>query len=170
MVVWRRANTMLANIIHGDPSHESTPLPRRPRRGGLYFCVKRAKNKGRVLSAAPRLGMFQQQPFSFQRRIGPPARGSSCKIARNIDPPASLIEASDPVGFSALHEGSRQAAGAGPLPCGISARYQLDGPNLRWGQCSARIYSWTVPMWLSWIGLVVAEGLSYFGISLAMRG
>ena len=50
---------MLANIIHGDPSHESTPLPRRPRRGGLYFCVKRAKNKGRVLSAAPRLGMFQ---------------------------------------------------------------------------------------------------------------
>ena len=59
MVVWRRANIMLANIIHGDPSHESTPLPRRPRRGGLYFCVKRAKNKGRVLSAAPRLGMFQ---------------------------------------------------------------------------------------------------------------
>src|SRR5450756_2012192 len=53
MVVWRRANIMLANIIHGDPSHESTPLPRRPRRGGLYFCVKRAKNKGRVLSAAP---------------------------------------------------------------------------------------------------------------------
>src|ERR1035437_3910596 len=59
MVVWRRANIMLANIIHGAPSHESTPLPRRPRRGGLYFCVKRAKNKGRVLSAAPRLGMFQ---------------------------------------------------------------------------------------------------------------
>ena len=27
-----------------------------------------------------------------------------------------------------------------------------------------------VPMWLSWIGLVVAGGLSYFGIRLAMRG
>ena len=33
----------------------------------------------------------------------------------------------------------------------------------------AIIGGWTVPMWLSWIGLVVAEGLSYFGISLAMR-
>jgi hypothetical protein len=29
---------------------------------------------------------------------------------------------------------------------------------------------WTVPMWLSWAGLVVAGGLSYFGINLAMRG
>ena len=28
---------------------------------------------------------------------------------------------------------------------------------------------WTVPMWVSWIGLVVAGGLSYFGLSLAMR-
>ena len=34
----------------------------------------------------------------------------------------------------------------------------------------AVIGGWTVPMWLSWIGLVVAGGLSYFGISLAMRG
>jgi len=31
------------------------------------------------------------------------------------------------------------------------------------------IGSWTVPMWLSWIGLVVAGGLSYFGLSLAAR-
>jgi hypothetical protein len=35
---------------------------------------------------------------------------------------------------------------------------------------SAVIGGWTVPMWLSWIGLVVAGGLSYFGINLAMRG
>ena len=28
---------------------------------------------------------------------------------------------------------------------------------------------WTVPMWLSWIGLVVAGGLSYFGLRLAAR-
>ena len=34
----------------------------------------------------------------------------------------------------------------------------------------AVIGGWTVPMWLSWIGLVVAGGLSYFGIKLATRG
>src|SRR5450759_639755 len=61
--------------------------------------------------------------------------------SRAILTPASLIEAFDPVRFSALHEGSRQVQALAPLPCGISARYQLDGPNLRWGQCSARIYS-----------------------------
>jgi hypothetical protein len=33
----------------------------------------------------------------------------------------------------------------------------------------AVIGGWTVPMWLGWIGLVVTGGLSYFGISLAMR-
>ena len=31
------------------------------------------------------------------------------------------------------------------------------------------IGSWTVPMWVSWIGLVVAGILSYFGLSLARR-
>ncbi len=34
----------------------------------------------------------------------------------------------------------------------------------------AVIGGWAVPMWLSWIGLVVAGGLSYSGIKLAMRG
>jgi len=29
------------------------------------------------------------------------------------------------------------------------------------------IGSWTAPMWLSWIALVVAGGLSYFGLRLA---
>ena len=33
----------------------------------------------------------------------------------------------------------------------------------------AMIGGWNVPMWLSWIGLVVAGVLSYFGLSLAMR-
>ena len=33
----------------------------------------------------------------------------------------------------------------------------------------AVIGGWTVPMWVSWIGLAVAGGLSYFGLSLAMR-
>ena len=32
------------------------------------------------------------------------------------------------------------------------------------------IDSWTVPMWVSWVGLVVAGGLSYYGGRLAMRG
>lgn len=33
----------------------------------------------------------------------------------------------------------------------------------------AAIGGWTVPMWLSWVGVVVAGGLSYFGLSIAMR-
>ncbi len=35
---------------------------------------------------------------------------------------------------------------------------------------SVVIDSWTVPMWVSWVGLVVAGGLSYCGARLAMRG
>jgi hypothetical protein len=31
------------------------------------------------------------------------------------------------------------------------------------------IGSWTAPMWVSWIGFVVAGGLSYFGLRLARR-
>jgi hypothetical protein len=31
------------------------------------------------------------------------------------------------------------------------------------------IDAWTVPMWFSWIGLVVAGALSYFGTRLARR-
>jgi hypothetical protein len=31
------------------------------------------------------------------------------------------------------------------------------------------IDNWTVPMWLSWIALAVAGGLSYFGFSLVPR-
>jgi hypothetical protein len=31
------------------------------------------------------------------------------------------------------------------------------------------IGSWTAPMWVSWIALVVAGGLSYFGLSLARQ-
>ena len=34
---------------------------------------------------------------------------------------------------------------------------------------SAVLDDWTVPMWVSWLGLVVAAGLAYFGISLALR-
>jgi hypothetical protein len=31
------------------------------------------------------------------------------------------------------------------------------------------IADWTVPMWLSWIAFVVAAGLAYFGLGLALR-
>jgi hypothetical protein len=31
------------------------------------------------------------------------------------------------------------------------------------------IAGWIVPMWLSWLGFVIAGGLSYFGLSLAKR-
>ena len=34
---------------------------------------------------------------------------------------------------------------------------------------SVVIDSWTVATWVSWVGLVVAGGLSYFGTRLAMR-
>jgi hypothetical protein len=34
---------------------------------------------------------------------------------------------------------------------------------------SVIIDTWTVPMWVSWLGLVVAGGLSYYGARLAMR-
>jgi hypothetical protein len=34
---------------------------------------------------------------------------------------------------------------------------------------SVIIDTWTVPMWVSWIGLVVAGGLGYYGARLAMR-
>ena len=29
------------------------------------------------------------------------------------------------------------------------------------------IDGWTVPMWVSWIGLIVSGGLSYYGATLA---
>jgi hypothetical protein len=35
---------------------------------------------------------------------------------------------------------------------------------------SAVLDDWTVPIWVSWLGLVITAGLAYFGISLAMRG
>ena len=34
---------------------------------------------------------------------------------------------------------------------------------------SAVLDDWTVPMWVSWLGLVIGAGLAYFGISLARR-
>lgn len=34
---------------------------------------------------------------------------------------------------------------------------------------SAVIGGWTVPMWVSWIGLAVAGGLSYFALRFAGR-
>ena len=32
------------------------------------------------------------------------------------------------------------------------------------------IGDWSVPMWVSWIGLVIAGGLAFFGLKLAARG
>ena len=31
------------------------------------------------------------------------------------------------------------------------------------------IDGWTVPMWVSWLGLIIAGALSYYGARLAMR-
>lgn len=33
----------------------------------------------------------------------------------------------------------------------------------------AAVGGWALPMWVSWIALVVTAGLSYFGLSFAMR-
>ena len=38
-----------------------------------------------------------------------------------------------------------------------------------WMGWPAAIGGWAVPMWLSWVAVVVAGGLSYLGLSLAMR-
>ena len=29
------------------------------------------------------------------------------------------------------------------------------------------IDGWTVPMWVSWVGLIISGGLSYYGVKLA---
>ena len=34
---------------------------------------------------------------------------------------------------------------------------------------SAMLGSWSVPMWLSWIAIIVACALAYFGFSLAQQ-
>jgi hypothetical protein len=34
---------------------------------------------------------------------------------------------------------------------------------------SAVIGGWNIPMWLSWVGLIVAGALAYFGLSLARQ-
>ena len=31
------------------------------------------------------------------------------------------------------------------------------------------IANWSVPMWVSWVGLVIAGGLAFFGLRLAAR-
>ena len=49
---------------------------------------------------------------------------------------------------------------------GIVALLQLLRIFLGW---SVVIGGWMVPMWFSWIGVVVAGGMSYFGISLARK-
>jgi hypothetical protein len=31
------------------------------------------------------------------------------------------------------------------------------------------IDAWTVPLWLSWVGVIISGGLSYFGAKLSMQ-
>jgi hypothetical protein len=38
-----------------------------------------------------------------------------------------------------------------------------------WLGWPAAIGGWSVPMWVSWIGLIVAGGLAYFGLRLGVR-
>jgi hypothetical protein len=38
-----------------------------------------------------------------------------------------------------------------------------------WLGWPAVIGSWSVPMWVSWIGLIVAGGLAFFGLRFGMR-
>jgi len=49
---------------------------------------------------------------------------------------------------------------------GVVALLHLARVLMDW---SVVINSWTVPMWVSWVALIVAGGLSYFGTKLAMR-
>ena len=50
---------------------------------------------------------------------------------------------------------------------GVVALLQLLRIVLGW---PAEIGGWAVPMWFSWIAVVLAGSLSYFGIKLAIRG
>jgi hypothetical protein len=45
--------------------------------------------------------------------------------------------------------------------CSTLVRAYMDWPVM--------IGDWSVPMWVSWIGLVVAGGLAFFGLRLAER-
>ncbi|MEK1888980.1 MAG: hypothetical protein AAAB35_15725 [Phyllobacterium sp.] len=49
---------------------------------------------------------------------------------------------------------------------GIVAALHLARILIGW---SIVVDGWTVPMWVSWVGLIVASALSYYGAKLAMR-
>ena len=49
---------------------------------------------------------------------------------------------------------------------GVVALLQLLRVLLGW---SLVVGGWTVPMWFSWVAVIVAGGLSYFGARLALR-
>ena len=38
-----------------------------------------------------------------------------------------------------------------------------------WLGWPAAIGGWSVPMWMSWIGLIVAGGLAFFGLRFGLR-
>jgi hypothetical protein len=50
---------------------------------------------------------------------------------------------------------------AGVIFTAVALRIYMDWPVM--------IGGWSVPMWVSWIGLVVAGGLAFFGLRLAER-
>jgi hypothetical protein len=49
---------------------------------------------------------------------------------------------------------------------GMVALFHLVRILLGW---AVVIGSWTVPMWVSWVGLIIAGGLSYYGAKFARQ-
>jgi hypothetical protein len=48
----------------------------------------------------------------------------------------------------------------------VVALFHLVRISMDW---NVMIADWSVPMWVSWIGLVVAGGLAFFGLRVAVK-
>ena len=65
-----------------------------------------------------------------------------------------------------IANGSENVLWCGRVIFAVVALFHLVRTYMDW---PVMIGDWSVPMWVSWIGLVVAGGLAFFGLRLAER-
>jgi hypothetical protein len=65
-----------------------------------------------------------------------------------------------------IANGSENVLCCGRVIFAVVALFHLVRIYMDW---PVMIGDWSVPMWVSWIGLVVAGGLAFFGLRLAER-
>ena len=65
-----------------------------------------------------------------------------------------------------IAHGSENVLCCGRVIFAVVALFHLVRIYMDW---PVMIGDWSVPMWVSWIGLVVAGGLAFFGLRLAER-